>query len=308
MTDVASTARAWSGKPRPGSVRLVEIAGVPVYLNRSFLVVGAAVLAASLVWRSSLRIDFVFYVLIVAVHEAGHALAAKLLKLRVFGLEISGGGGMCHVQVPRGSREAFLLYAAGVLAQLVLLAAALAWVSTGFRLFTETGQAVWRVLVFANGLVAVFNLVPTRDANGVANDGTVLWAVIAHRFRGGPHPRTVIQRPTPVFHRDTRLLSKPGFCPPDFVTGLELLNDNTTPMEFVVGVLERHLGLDRAAAIPLMLEIHHKGGVLLPVAEPRSAQAIAQAISEEARAGNHLDFVCRAVDARRGEGQGAASG
>jgi ATP-dependent Clp protease adapter protein ClpS len=210
--------------------------------------------------------------------------------------------------MPRSTRDLFVVYGAGVIAQMVLMAAAMAWLWADYRITTALGASVFKVLVVFNALVAVVNLIPSHDANGVANDGTVLKAVLAHRFRGGPHPRTAMQRPTPVFHRETRLLSKPGFCPPGFETGLEFLNDNSTPMDFVVGVFERHLGLDRAAAIPLMLEIHNKGGLLLPVAEPRSAQAIAQAIGEEALAANHRDFVCRAVDARRGLGQGAVAG
>jgi ATP-dependent Clp protease adaptor protein ClpS len=38
-----------------------------------------------------------------------------------------------------------------------------------------------------------------------------------------------------------------------------LLNDDYTPMEFVVGVLESVFGLDRGSATRIMLEVHHQG-------------------------------------------------
>ena len=38
-----------------------------------------------------------------------------------------------------------------------------------------------------------------------------------------------------------------------------LLNDDVTPMEFVVRVLERFFDLDRDRAMRLMLRVHHEG-------------------------------------------------
>jgi ATP-dependent Clp protease adaptor protein ClpS len=38
-----------------------------------------------------------------------------------------------------------------------------------------------------------------------------------------------------------------------------LLNDDYTPMEFVVNVLEMVFGLDRNTATRIMLEVHHRG-------------------------------------------------
>jgi ATP-dependent Clp protease adaptor protein ClpS len=38
-----------------------------------------------------------------------------------------------------------------------------------------------------------------------------------------------------------------------------LLNDDYTPMEFVVDVLERIFGMDRSTATRVMLEVHTKG-------------------------------------------------
>jgi ATP-dependent Clp protease adapter protein ClpS len=40
---------------------------------------------------------------------------------------------------------------------------------------------------------------------------------------------------------------------------VRLLNDDLTPMEFVVELIERVFGKDREAAERIMLEVHHNG-------------------------------------------------
>jgi ATP-dependent Clp protease adapter protein ClpS len=76
------------------------------------------------------------------------------------------------------------------------------------------------------------------------------------------------------------------------VHGIEILNDRTTPMEFVVTTLMTHLGLTREQAIVKMLDIHNTGGTLIKLQSAREAQRIADAVSAEARASGH-SFVCR---------------
>ena len=61
-----------------------------------------------------------------------------------------------------------------------------------------------------------------------------------------------------------------------------LLNDDYTPMEFVVDVLERIFGMDRVKATRVMLEVHTKGkgvcGVFTyEIAETKVAQVTAYA-------------------------------
>jgi ATP-dependent Clp protease adaptor protein ClpS len=61
-----------------------------------------------------------------------------------------------------------------------------------------------------------------------------------------------------------------------------LLNDDYTPMEFVVDVLERIFGMDRVNATRIMLEIHTRGkgvcGVFtFEIAETKVAQVTAYA-------------------------------
>jgi ATP-dependent Clp protease adaptor protein ClpS len=106
----------------------------------------------------------------------------------------------------------------------------------------------------------------------------------------------VIIRPAPtvVSPRDTALLSRPDFVPSGFRQGVEILNDDSTPMEFVVSVLQFHLGMSRSEAIRTMLGIHRRGGALLPTSSTDEANRVAEVISSEAANRNH-SLICRAV-------------
>ncbi len=97
-----------------------------------------------------------------------------------------------------------------------------------------------------------------------------------------------------VLPPETSLIAIEGFLPAGFECGIEILNDDITPMEFVVSMLRDTMGMTEEGAIRVMLEIHQKGGVLLPTSTPEEAARIADSITAEAREKNH-PMVCRAV-------------
>jgi ATP-dependent Clp protease adapter protein ClpS len=101
---------------------------------------------------------------------------------------------------------------------------------------------------------------------------------------------------SPVFSPDTSLLKMKGFVPGGFSCGLEIMNDNLTPMAFVVSVLQTCLGLSETDAIRTMLEIHKKGGMLFPLPSFDESMRVAEMVTAEARLKNH-PLVCRAVKA-----------
>ncbi len=76
--------------------------------------------------------------------------------------------------------------------------------------------------------------------------------------------------------------------------GIELVNDNFTPMEFVVAMLVRHVNLVRTNAINAMLQIHHKNALFLPQNSIAKAQEIADAINRDARQHN-FPLLCRVI-------------
>lgn len=81
---------------------------------------------------------------------------------------------------------------------------------------------------------------------------------------------------------------------PDCIAhGVELLNDDETPMNFVVETLELYLRLDRPTAVRTMLAIHTGGRAVVAVASKADAVRLSRAISNRARH-HKFPFVCRA--------------
>jgi ATP-dependent Clp protease adapter protein ClpS len=99
---------------------------------------------------------------------------------------------------------------------------------------------------------------------------------------------------SPVLPPGTSLLSLPDFVPPGFRQGIEILNDNTTPMEFVVAVLSAHVGLSSEDSIRMMVRIHRRGGALISTPSLVDAQRVAAQITAEATTQGY-PLVCTAV-------------
>ncbi len=68
---------------------------------------------------------------------------------------------------------------------------------------------------------------------------------------------------------------------------VELLNDNYTPMEFVVYVLEHMFGMENEPARRLMLEIHEKGAAICGIYPFNAAQAKVTEVLDFARRHQH---------------------
>ncbi len=104
-----------------------QVAGVLVFLHWSVpaMGVGAGLFAAHSVKSSSFTAFMATTAAVVAlvfIHELGHAVAGKLLGLRVHAIVLHGAGGMCFVEVPQKSYlSQVILLSGGVCAQVVLL-------------------------------------------------------------------------------------------------------------------------------------------------------------------------------------------
>jgi ATP-dependent Clp protease adaptor protein ClpS len=66
-----------------------------------------------------------------------------------------------------------------------------------------------------------------------------------------------------------------------------LLNDDVTPMEFVVQVLQRFVGLDWDGATKLMLRVHHEGKAICGTYTLEQAEATVAGILAFAHQHNH---------------------
>ena len=66
-----------------------------------------------------------------------------------------------------------------------------------------------------------------------------------------------------------------------------LLNDDYTPMDFVVEVLQRFFGLDEVKAAAIMLAVHHDGKGVCGVFSREIAEMKVQQVNGFSRANNH---------------------
>lgn len=66
-----------------------------------------------------------------------------------------------------------------------------------------------------------------------------------------------------------------------------LLNDDYTPMEFVVHVLEKFFGKDRQEATDIMLQVHRRGVGLCGIYTYEVAETKVQQVMDYARANEH---------------------
>lgn len=149
--------------------------GVPVYVHWSILFGG--LLPSPWVGFHALELLYftIGYIILVAVHEFGHALAAKTVGLKVLAVEMSIAGGVCRYEFAPSIGSALFVTSAGLLAQLLLLIVSMIYVSI---IGDEAGTAencLLLIFTFVNVLMFVINIIPVRALTGLSTDGVVLW-------------------------------------------------------------------------------------------------------------------------------------
>jgi ATP-dependent Clp protease adaptor protein ClpS len=286
--------------------RVATVRGIAVRVHWGvFAMVAGAVLFGSAI--PGMAIGMGLFLSVVVIHELGHLFAALALGVKVLEVRLDWLGGSVRIAIPRESGRIFGIYSAGVLAQLLAMVGALAWLALRPDADPQVRWLVELMLVQYSACLIVLNLLPVHPSRGEPTDGAVLWALLAHWRGRGEHPFAAFEAaPSPVYAPDTRLLSIPRLRSPEFRVGIELLNDNGTPMNVVVAALEAHLGFDRPKAIALMLDVHYQGGALVPLPDRASAERVAAAITKDAASAGHA-LVCRAVEAGEGESVDVAS-
>jgi hypothetical protein len=157
--------------------------GVPLYIHWSVPAMGASFAALPLMASGDGRglLGFFlmsgFIVLLVLIHELGHALAATAFRSRVLGVALHAQGGLCFVErVPESRAGRVLVICGGVLAQAVVFAgAALAiWLLGSPDSYWLVCGAI--VFLGVNPLFMLFSMVPHGD-----NDA----AQLVREFRRG---------------------------------------------------------------------------------------------------------------------------
>jgi ATP-dependent Clp protease adapter protein ClpS len=160
---------------------------------------------------------------------------------------------------------------------------------------SKAGESFGKAFIFINGILFFWNILPRKNRKeNFGTDGYILWKLIIQYLR---KEAFVYPDTSATFSPKTSLLSNKELIPAGFRVGIEIFNDNTTSMEFVVNTLIRHLKISEEEAIKMMAAIHNNGGLLFPLESYAVAEAISSSISKDAQE-KGFTLLCRPVETR----------
>lgn len=191
------SAGLWAGR----SMRLLTVAGIPINVHTSWLVVYALItwtlavgyfprtlpeLSSVAAWVGGLAAALLLFVSVL-LHELSHSLVARAHGLRVSGITLHVFGGVSQLEEePPTARAEFLIAAVGPLSSFAI--AGLLWaMRAGGVTPAGLAGAILDYLIFINTAVGVFNLVPGFPLDGGRILRAVLW-----KWKGGVRPATLI--------------------------------------------------------------------------------------------------------------------
>lgn len=159
LTRCASGRTLW---PMGGGYwHLGKIGGVPIRIHWS-LVLG-------LLFFSGMRFAPGFwlgFVIVILVHELGHALIVKITRQRVHGVTIHGMGGECQWSGNATPIERACIAWGGVWAQLALFLVALPFTGLLVSALGNTGFQLARALTWNSLILVAINLIPFGPLDG----------------------------------------------------------------------------------------------------------------------------------------------
>jgi ATP-dependent Clp protease adaptor protein ClpS len=97
----------------------------------------------------------------------------------------------------------------------------------------------------------------------------------------------VAQKPTTRLNDDIELQEHKSELKPPPLFKVVLLNDDYTPMEFVVYILENFFGLGREKSTQIMLHVHTKGKAVCGVYTAEIAETKVSQVNDYAREHEH---------------------
>ncbi|HUL71927.1 MAG TPA: site-2 protease family protein [Vicinamibacterales bacterium] len=178
-----------------GSISLGRIAGIPIRLHYSWLIIAALItlsLAAhfretnpawgpGVIWPSAVVTALLFFATLLA-HELSHALVARSRGLPVRSITLFALGGIAQIEKDAGSAKTeFWMGIAGPIASLVIgfacisIASAAGWTIEGGGAGPPAAILGW--LGSINVVLALFNLIPGYPLDGGRVLRAILWGV-----------------------------------------------------------------------------------------------------------------------------------
>lgn len=173
---------------RQGSIHLVRLGGVDLYLHWSWFVAaaieinggfGAYSSASAIQWR---MLEYLSLFLIVGLHEYGHALACRQVGGRADHIVLWPLGGVAYVNPPPRPGATLWSIAAGPLVNVALIPVFLAigFVSRsqGWNVAVPDAHALLRAVAYINLVLLAFNMLPIYPLDGGQILRSLLWFVV----------------------------------------------------------------------------------------------------------------------------------
>ncbi len=194
-----SSPRPGPARPEPrttGLIRLGSVAGVPIFVTRSwFLVAGFITISyagfmhsqvAGLSQGAAYALSLVFAVALAAsvlLHELGHTLVSRAVGLRVGRIVVFLLGGISEIEgEPRRPRDEFAVAAAGPAVSFVLAGAL--WAVSLPTHDRSTASVMLGLLAWSNLVIALFNSLPGLPLDGGRVVQSLVWMCGARRETG----------------------------------------------------------------------------------------------------------------------------
>ncbi len=115
------------------------------------------------------------FVLLVLVHEIGHAVVVRRVRCRVVSIDLHALGGVCRWQGDPTAAERAAIAWGGVLAQAVLFAATTVWLELAGDPRSRFAGDLMDAFVSTNVLMILLNLLPVAPL-----DGGEAWKILRH--------------------------------------------------------------------------------------------------------------------------------
>ena len=96
------------------------------------------------------------------------------------------------------------------------------------------------------------------------------------------------------------VISQKGVVSSNFTYGIEIINDNTTPADYVVSILMDFVGMKQSDATAAMLICHSVDSVLVELERDKDADEIVRLIMTDARKKGY-PLVCKVASAHQHE-------
>jgi Zn-dependent protease len=170
---------------RQGSIKLINFAGVDLYLHWSWFFVAVFEIYDRAGSYSSVKWNILEYLalfLIVMIHEYGHALACRQVGGRADRIVLWPLGGVAYVQPPPRPAATLWSIAAGPLVNVVLLPVLSVLVtvcrSSGWAAASPDAYALLKTVWWINAVLLGFNLLPIYPLDGGQILRSLLWFVL----------------------------------------------------------------------------------------------------------------------------------